>query len=248
MVQQFLQQCLISYLCGRITTIFYKRTFDVKYHLAILLKELTCLCVAWLVSYLLNDWSIVVIGYLAIVLTWRHQYVLKDDNIKCCFASLAIFVSFFYDIQEDKMLSLSLFIATSQFLRQPECMKEYLRTVRVICGPVYVIIALASLRHVNCSFETISVLRILATFSILTAAILFRPDNLVTFRILSFLPVPRFSNRKKIHGALMVVAMLANLVRLCMTSSVYFATFGFFNIALYGCLKLTTKGNFSTAN
>ena len=101
----------------------------------------------------------------------------------------------------------SVSFALTQFLRWPSSLRDYLRKVRIVCGPAFLLSVFATwLKRSEPSGSSFWVL-LVAVICSSVAAIFFRPDNsevLVSFH----LPVPSFGNRKVCHAILMVFSLL----------------------------------------
>ena len=225
----------LSYLGGRVLTVFYKRRFSMHQYGRTLLIELAAIVVALVAKKIHgNDIIISALVALIVILAQKYGWQLDNDVSKALVVSLANYVAFFLDFSEKTYLSLSLIIATTQFLRKPNFVRDYLRDVRIIFGPVYIVMVLSLLRFIEltCSFNNI--LSIAVLFCSLLAAIFFRPDNNAMFQLL--VPVIgnfEYSTRKRIHGLLLFKALAINTFKLVVHGPIHYAAFGIVNILLY---------------
>ena len=107
----------------------------------------------------------------------------------------------------------SLFFALTQFLRWPSNLRDYLREVRIVCGPAFLLSVFATwLKRSEPSGSSFWVL-LVAVLCSSVAAIFFRPDNaevLVSFH----LPVPSSRKRKVCHAILMFFSLLCLTVHI----------------------------------
>ena len=171
---------------------------------------------------------------LIVILAQKYGWQLDNDVSKALAISLANYVAFFLDFSEKTYLSLSLIIATTQFLRKPNFVRDYLRDVRIIFGPVYIVMVLSLLRFIDLSCSFNNILSMSISFCSLLAAIFFRPDNNVMFQFL--VPVIgnfEYSTRKRVHGLLLFTVLAINTLKLVVQGSVHYAVFGIVNILLY---------------
>ena len=225
----------LSYLGGRALTVFYKRSFSMHQYGTKLLIELAGIFVALVAKKIHgNDIIISVLVALIVILAQKYGWQLDNDVSKALVISLTNYVVLFLDFSETTYLSLSLIIATTQFLRRPNFVRDYLRDVRIIFGPVYIVIVLSLLRFIDLSCNFNNILSMAVLFCSLLAAIFFRPDNNVMFQVL----VPVIGNleyptKAWVHGLLMFTVLVINTLKLVAHGPIHYAAFGIVNILLY---------------
>ena len=200
-----------------------------------LLIELAAIIVALVAKKIQgNEIIIYVIVGLIVILAQKYGWQLDNDVSKALVISLANYIAFFLDFSEKTYLSLSLIIATTQFLLKPNFVRDYLRDVRIIFGPVYIVMVLSLLRFIDLSYSFSNALSIAVLFCSLLAAIFFRPDNNVMFQFL--VPIIgnfEYSSRAKVHGLLLFIVIVINTLKLVAYGPIHYAAFGIVNILLY---------------
>ena len=106
----------------------------------------------------------------------------------------------------------SVSFALTQFLRWPSGLRDYLREVRIVCGPAFLLSVFATwLKQSEPSGSSSCVLVAVLCSSV--AAIFFRPDNSEVL-VLFHLPVPSSRNRKVCHAILMFFSFLCLTVHI----------------------------------
>ena len=132
-------------------------------------------------------------------------------------------------------------MATTQLLRWPPAMKDYLRTLRTVCGPIYTILTVGACLKQNvwngapssgvvfkCSgrLRSPTILDLAAVLSLI-GSFLFRPDNASTWLLLSrcwngtikrwggaaWSPSQDFARTKRMHASSMVVSFLCMVTK-----------------------------------
>ena len=204
-------------------------------HGTTLLKELAAINVALVAKKIQgNDIIISVLVALIVILAQNYGWQLDNNISKALVISLENYVAFFLDSLEKSYLILSLIIATTQFLRKLNFSKDYLRDVRIIFGPVYIVIVLSLLRFIDLSCNFNNILSMAVLFCSLLAATFFRPDSNV---IIQFsVPVIgnfEYSNKVRLHGLLTFRVLVINTLKLVVHEPIHYAAFGIVNILLH---------------
>ena len=204
-------------------------------HGTTLLKELAAIIVALVAKKIQgNDIIISVLVALIVILAQNYGWQLDNNISKALVISLENYVAFFLDSSEKSYLILSLIIATTQFLRKLNFSKDYLRDVRIIFGPVYIVIVLSLLRFIDLSCNFNNILSMAVLFCSLLAATFFRPDSNV---IIQFsVPVIgnfEYSNKVRLHGLLTFRVLVINTLKLVVHEPIHYAAFGIVNVLLH---------------
>lgn len=229
-----IHQLSVSYLVARLLTIFFKRRFSFKVHTR---KDVLKVLPVFLASFVADFEYSPQLRVLALICS--NALHCKDEMVKTICIWLSIYTAAYANLSESTFACLALGFATTQFLRKPDKLKNFLREPRVVCGPVYVIFACTGLRFcAQNEIKTASVSVIAAMCSAL-AAVLFRPDNKETLRL--FLPedqIPTTIKRQVIHGVLLFVSFLATFGKLLLLQNSPFifkagVGFGILNMALF---------------
>ena len=204
-------------------------------HGTTLLKELAAINVALVAKKIQgNDIIISVLVALIVILAQNYGWQLDNNISKALVISLENYVAFFLDSLKKSYLILSLIIATTQFLRKLNFSKDYLRDVRIIFGPVYIVIVLSLLRFIDLSCNFNNILSMAVLFCSLLAATFFRPDSNV---IIQFsVPVIgnfEYSNKVRLHGLLTFRVLVINTLKLVVHEPIHYAAFGIVNVLLH---------------
>ncbi|XP_057300096.1 uncharacterized protein LOC130630571 [Hydractinia symbiolongicarpus] len=239
-VMDFLHEGTFSFICGRILTVFYKKSFDVQVHGLFLLLEISSAIFVYIVRHLFNAESNIttLICLIVFLFALKRFENFRDDKIKLFCLSSSIWLVRYFDVPESYLTNGALFLATTQFLRQPEQLKNYLRDVRLICAPMYVIAVAARLHFLKPdAFLSNTHMQLLGSsiIVILFSAIFLRPDNNETLRyIIPRQYLPSYSSKRLLHGILMFSGLI--LLTIDAPWNV-FKVFGILNIFLYVLLK-----------
>ena len=210
-VLQALEKCAIAYFYGRMLTIFYKKSFKLSEHFRPIIWDLVSAIGITVVCYfgVPNVYRFILISIIGVASFFRNKHFI-DEKAKLIVLTLFIYLAIFTNFQIEVYTSAAIFFALTQFLRKPESLKLWLREIRVICGPVYVLLAAVARSrfldfkgfHKDGFYNQMSLLAsILAT---LVSAIFLRPDNNETIKCC--FPngnYPTFKTRKVLHGVLM---------------------------------------------
>ena len=197
--------------------------------------EFLALTLAKVATEILTDGLLIYTLVAVIILVAQKCGWQQDEDItKALVISLANYVSFFLDISEKTYLFLSILAATTQFLRKPNSVKEYLRDVRIIFGPVYIVMVLSLLRFIDLSCSINNILSVVVLCCSLLAAIFFRPDNsvMITF-LVPIIGNLGYSTRARIHGLLLFTGLVINTLKLMVHGPMHYTIFGIVNILLY---------------
>ena len=204
-------------------------------HGTTLLKELAAIIVALVAKKIQgNDIIISVLVALIVILAQNYGWQLDNNISKALVISLENYVAFFLDSLEKSYLILSLVIATTQFLRKLNFAKDYLRDVRIIFGPLYIVMVLSLLIFIDLSYNFNNILSMAVLFCSLLVATFFRPDGNV---IIQFsVPVIgnfEYSNKVRLHGLLTFRVLVINTLKLVVHEPIHYAAFGIVNILLH---------------
>ena len=201
-------------MAGRLLAIFFKRRFSFKVSTR---KDVLDVLPVFLASFVIRFGLVGLVLGLGALLYSNYKHI-NDEMVKTIALSVSIHAAVYTDWDENTFACLALAFATTQFLRKPDKLKQWLREPRVICGPVYVILICAGLRF--CSTEQLSLTSgttgIAALCSIL-AGVFFRPDNNETLKL--FVPqskIPTTSQRQVAHGVLLFAGFLLTFLKVAL--------------------------------
>ena len=199
----YLQISFSSMLLGVWLTIFFKRNFTFGQLLICRVKYLVFLVIIWLTVFLVNSLPLtlaVCVGTLLYV--WKElKKMERNEKIKC--VVLGIFSVLVYVLNSEYLACFAVFCALTQLLRWPASLKDFLRELRIVFGPVYTIFIVGSCIQANFKSYFLNVAAILA----LLASIFLRPDNNETLKIFMS-EVPSYQCRKMTHGFFMFASFL----------------------------------------
>ena len=209
----FLATCSSLWI-GVKLTIFFKRSFRWREHCFPRLSLDSANLILIIAAQFLvpNVWLLQMItAVIAMVSAITDMYLMMSNNLRELVKSLVLGAYIIVSWESERgsyILPLSsVSFALTQFLRWPSSLREYLREVRIVCGPAFPISVFATwLKRSEPSGSSFWVL-LVAVICSSVAAIYFRPDNsevLVSFH----LPVPSLRNRKVCHAILMVFSLL----------------------------------------
>lgn len=244
-IQDAVHQVSMSYLAGRILTIYFKRNFSFKAHYKQVIFDSFAVFVASLIAPWLSLYGYLGMFLEILALVYSNSRHIHDEMIKTLALTTSWYFAVYGDLTEASFDGLTLAFATTQFLRKPDKIKEYLRELRIVFGPIYVIMMSAGLRF--CSFDNINMrclAILLSVVSSVVAAIFFRPDNSQTLKaILPASKIPSTSSRQKIHGFLMFSSLLVTFLKVLKTTSQMQAAlvFGLLNIFLFLTYKMSRQ-------
>lgn len=204
-ILDFIHQVSLCYLVGRILVIFYKKSFSIQVHLKQVVTDSFAISFALGVSYTLLPRSLGSIA-VAIALGYAIAIQLKDELLKNLAYSITLYIGFYASFTETTFSSIPLILATTQFLRKPDRLRELLREPRILFGPIYVIMMSAGLRF--CPFQhldrPIVITTILAVLCTIVATVFLRPDNNQLLQlVLPESKIPSPSTRQVLHGYLL---------------------------------------------
>ena len=208
----FLATCSSLWI-GVKLTIFFKRSFRWREHCFPRLSLDSANLILIIAAQFLvpNVWLLQMItAVIAMVSAITDMYLMMSnlrELVKSLVLGACIIVSWESERGSYILPLSSVSFALTQFLRWPSSLREYLREVRIVCGPAFPLSVFATwLKQSEPSGSSFWVL-LVAVLCSSVAAIFFRPDNsevLVSFH----LPVPSFGNRKVCHAILMVFSLL----------------------------------------
>ena len=232
-----LQLLSLSAFFGLFLTIFYKRDFSVRERVVPRRMQIKILALSWAVSqfYDIVCRSVVTLGITLAFFMDAFPDLAIEEKIKSVVLSTTMLV--IHATSGDTLAGLAVFCALTQFLRWPTNVRNYLREVRIIFGPVYVLLAIGA--YVQSDFK--SNLLTTSTCAVSLAAIFLRPDNNEVLQFVVFWrPInPSTQTRKWIHGCLMFLSMICLTWYLAIYSNIG-QTFlpgipwaGAFNVLLY---------------
>ena len=203
---QVIQVITLSMLFGVWLTIFFKRDFKFEEHLSCRVQYLVFLITTWLMLLLINSdfltlatsvWSVWTLAYVCVEL----KKLAFEEIVKCVFLGVSLVLV--RVLNAECQACIAVFCALTQLLRWPIALKNILRELRIIFGPVYTIFIVGSC--IKADFASI-LLNIAAALALL-ASILLRPDNNETLRVL-LTNVPTTQCRKMTHGFFMFASFL----------------------------------------
>ncbi|XP_028406894.1 uncharacterized protein LOC114529333 [Dendronephthya gigantea] len=196
----------LSMLTGLFLTIFYKRDFKFHAHLRCRMGHIVCLSLMWGLVYLTDQSAfevVVAIGTLVYVLKEQRFSLASEEKVKCLALGISLMIAYFSESQT--LTPLAIVFALTQLLRWPIDLKNRLRELRIVCGPVYTIFAVGSWLQ---SSPTSNLLRS-AAFLSLVASIFLRPDNNEVLKVLNYFgSIPSSHSRKIIHGFCMFASFI----------------------------------------
>ena len=229
----FLQRFSLSMLHGVWLTIFFKRDFKFGQHLTCRVKYLIFLLPIWLVAFLVNSSPLVLAVYVGTLLyVWKEfQELAFEEKVKC--VVLGISSMLVHALNSEYLACVAVFCALTQLLRWPVSLKNILRELRIVFGPVYTIFIVGSCIQANFTSNLLNVAAILA----LLASIFLRPDNNETLKIFTS-EVPSHQCRKMTHGFFMFASFL-----LCLGFIVGHFVIGTITYPVLGIVALTAFVN-----
>ena len=216
---EFFVAISLSLWIGVKLTIFFKKSFNFEQHVLPRLR-LDGPILILLVSHTWLPQTITVAAAAASLSAIMDMFPMLQSTIaeffKCLVLGFSVFVPWMTGDGSCILPSLSVLFATTQFLRWPQSLKDFLRDVRIIFGPAYVLVVIGA--WVNCDIVSSTKLLLVAALSSYVAAIFLRPDNaemLQWFR----LPVPRPVTRKVSHAMLMFFSLACMAVHILLFQS-----------------------------
>ena len=203
---QVIQAITLSMLFGVWLTIFFKRDFKFKEYLSCRVRYVIFLPTWLMVLLLINSDFLTVatsVGTLAYVCLELKELAF-EEKWKC--VALGFSLMLVRVLNAECQACIAVLCALTQLLRWPIDLKNKLRELRIIFGPVYTIFIVGSSRScIKADFA--SVLLNIAAGLALLASILLRPDNSETLRVL-LTNVPTTQYRKMTHGLSMFFSFL----------------------------------------
>ena len=227
-----------SAVSGTVLTIFFKKNFrlqnDAQPHLP-LAMGLGILWAPAAIYALPSPVQAVQAGLTALCVLKEMRVLTRVEQIKALVLSSCVLLPSVAPDCPQLFSLLAVGCATTQFLRWPVALKDFLRELRIICGPTYVLLVVgAAWAHFGRTPS--SVLPIVAASLASFASVFLRPDNSEVVQRLG-LPTPSTSARKLSHGAFMFssfVCITAHSLWFHDSSATYWAVgFGLANSLLY---------------
>ena len=202
-------------LFGTVLTIFYKKDFTFRGHVGHLKTGFNLLAV-WAFSLLCERTFIAPVFTLVYVVR-EMQDLAIEEKIKSFVLSTAAFLCTI--LSGDILDCLAVLCAMTQLLRWPTDLKNHLREVRIIFGPVYPILVLGGCIQLGFTSHLLK----LSSCSTLVAGIFLRPDNNEVLKFVEAvgLSVPSPKARKLTHGLLMFVSLVCIMVHLTMSPDIH---------------------------
>ena len=205
-IYDILQIFSVSILSAVWLTIFYKRDFEFGRCLSCRNGYLIALIFAWVLVYATNSLELtVVISFGTLVHVCKElQTLVLEEKVKCLVLGVSLIFTRIFPAEY--LACGAALCALSQLLRWPIRLKNALRELRIIFGPVYTICTTGSC--IQADFT--STYLIIATILALVASILLRPDNNEVLKVLNKfgLPIPTQQCRKLVHGLFMFISFL----------------------------------------
>lgn len=247
-LQSFVLLVLSSVLLGRSLTIFFKRDFSFHDHSSLVLYDGLALVTASILGLAPLSYNIGELFALAALLYSIYRYK-NDELVKTLTLSISIYIVMGVDWRQVTFDCVTLVLATTQYLRRPDRLKEALREMRIILGPVYVISVCSGIRFL--SWKMHSLIRVLSVLSSVVAAVFFRPDNNETLKLMfSKSGIPTTDVRRRVHGYLMFSSYVVTIAMVLYNSTMLLPGvarcalfFGVVNITLYLTYKASRRWN-----
>lgn len=215
---EFLLAISSSLWIGVKLTIFFRRNFQFEQHVLPRLKfdgPIFILLVSHIwpqKGWFMQTITVVAASLSAIMDMLPMLTSTRAEFVKCLvLGSQSVLVPWMTEDGSCILPSLCVLFATTQFLRWPQRLKDFLREVRIICGPAYVLVVIGT--WINSDSVSSTKLLPVAALSSSVAAIFLRPDNaeiLNWFR----LPVPSTMTRQVFHAMLMFFSLVCMAVHI----------------------------------
>ena len=204
-------------LFGVCLTIFYKKEFTFRKQFGCRLVSFSCLGMLWAISWSTKNVFPALLAsgftFIYVVREFLRKDIAQEEKLKSFVLSTALFLC--TTLSGDILASLAVICAMTQLLRWPISLKNRLRELRIIFGPVYPILVVGGCIQLD---FTSHLLKLSSCLS-LVAAVLLRPDNKEMLKIVEVVgfSVPSTNTRKLIHGLSMFVSLICIVVRLTMS-------------------------------
>ena len=199
-------------------TIFFKRRFRWRDHFFSRLRlNIASLILIIAAQFLVpNVWLLQMITAVIAMVSAITDMYLMMSNLRELVKSLVLGAYIIVSWESERgsyILPLSsVSFALTQFLRWPRWLRDYLREVRIVCGPAFLLSVFVTwLKQSEPSGSSSCVLVAVLCSSV--AAIFLRPDNPEVL-VLFHLPVPSSRNRKVCHAILMFFSLLCLTVHI----------------------------------
>ena len=204
-------------LFGVCLTIFYKKEFTFRKQFGCRLVSFACLGMLWAISWFTKDVFPTLLAseftFIYVVREFLRKDVALEEKLKSLVLSTALFLC--TTLSGDMLACLAVICAMTQLLRWPVSLKNRLRELRIIFGPVYPILVLGGCIQLD---FTSHLLKLSSCLSLM-AAVLLRPDNKEMLKLVEVVgfSVPSTNTRKLIHGLSMFVSLICIMVHLTMS-------------------------------
>ena len=227
-----LSSVLLSICVGTGLTIFYKKNFRWERHVVPVRETVAALLRLFLIPItVISETSFprrASQAFLTSARTAKEKICLPpEEKLKALVLSSCVLLPSVAPDCPQLFSRLAVGCATTQFLRWPVELKDFLRELRIICGPAYVLLVVeAAWAHFGRTPS--SVLPIVAASLASFASVFLRPDNSELVQRLG-LPIPSTSARKLSHGAFMFlssVCITAHSLWFHNSTAVYWTVFG----------------------
>ena len=212
-----LQKSSLSLLLGTWLTIFYKRDFEFQKHVRGRIWCIIFLILSWSFMYLKDIQMLNVIfsiGTLIYVLKELQQFA-REEKLRTIALAISLMVGYLFSSKY--LVCAAVFCALTQLVRWPISLKNNLRELRIIFGPIYPVIVVSSYFKDDLNSRLLLFAMILALF----ASIVLRPDNNEVLKALNTFgsTIPSQQCRKMTHGLFMFISFI-----LCMLYIYIFQT------------------------
>ena len=213
-----LQLLSSSHLFGLFLTIFYRKDFTFRKYVAPRGTKIIILGLFWASSQLYDSVyrSVVTLGIILAFFRDAFPDLAIKEKVKSVVLSTTLLV--IHATSGDTLAGLAVSCAFTQFLRWPTSVKNYLRELRIIFGPVYALLAIGACAQSDFKSNLFTT----STCAVSLAAIFLRPDNNEVLQFVVFWrPInPSTQTRKWIHGCLMFLSMICLIWYLAIYSNI----------------------------
>ena len=186
---EFLVAISLSLWIGVKLTIFFKKNFKFEQHalprlrldgpILILLVSHIWLRQVWFMQTI----TVAAASFSAIMDMFPMLQSTIAEFFKCLVLGFCVLVPWMAEVGSCILPSLSVLFATTQFLRWPQSLKDFLRDIRIIFGPAYVLVVIGA--WVNCDIVSSTKLLLVAALFSSVASIFLRPDNAEMLQVVS---------------------------------------------------------------
>ena len=257
--------CVLERVCiclalGRILTVYFKRAFSFSKHGGQIILDVVPLLISLIVSRFLGSRLCVPLQVLSLLFSIA-QHGFHGEKIKTVVLSVCISLVLYGEgvgvallgkpLTQKHFESGMLVAASTQLLRNPDRLKLALSEFRIVCGPLYPILACGLASFVPCEGLLDTLTASVTAIAAVAAATLFRPDNNATIDLIpKLIPSLVRRRRKLIHGLLMAGSCLVTFLKMCSslgqdeadkTVTWIGVVFGAVNVMFYLTFKLIAR-------